>query len=139
MSPEPLDAAIRRRMQTQRRRDTGLELALRRRLHADGYRFRVDYRPEASLRCRGDIVFTRAKVVVFVDGCFWHGCPDHGTTPTNNAAWWREKLAANIARDLKNTKALVTLGWTVVRIWEHEQVNVAVLRVKEAITAARPP
>jgi DNA mismatch endonuclease (patch repair protein) len=84
-------------------------------------------------------VFTRAKVVVFVDGCFWHGCPDHGTTPTNNAAWWREKLAANIARDLKNTKALVALGWTVVRIWEHEQVNVAVLRVKEAITAARPP
>jgi DNA mismatch endonuclease, patch repair protein len=139
VSPEPLDDAIRRRMQRQRRRDTTLEYSIRRRLHALGYRFRIDYRPEASLRCRGDLVFTRAKVVVFVDGCFWHGCPDHGTTPRNNAAWWTEKLAANIARDLRNTEALVALGWTVVRIWEHEHVDLAVLRVMEAIKAARPP
>src|SRR5688572_19352664 len=124
-------------MRRQRRRDTTLELSIRRRLHALGYRFRVDYRPEAPIRCRGDLVFTRAKVVVFVDGCFWHGCPDHGTTPRNNAAWWTEKLAANIARDLRNTEALVSLGWTVVRIWEHEHVDLAVLRVQEAIAAAR--
>ena len=71
--PEPLDDSIRRRMQLQRRRDTRLEVKIRRVLHRMGYRFRVDYRPDKSLRCRGDLVFTRLKVVVFVDGCFWHG------------------------------------------------------------------
>lgn len=134
MRPKPLDEVIRRRMQAQRRRDTSLELAVRRRLHAKGYRFRVDYRPEASLRCRGDIVFTRKKVAVFVDGCFWHGCPEHGTTPRNNAAWWTDKLRANVARDQRNTEALTKLGWTVVRVWGHEIADVAVSRIENALS-----
>lgn len=118
--PEPLDDSIRNRMRRQRRRDTTLELEVRRALHARGYRFRVDFRMEPTLRTRGDIVFTRRRLVVFVDGCFWHGCPEHATAPKNNAAWWREKLDANRARDLRNTLSLEQLGWTVVRIWEHE-------------------
>ena len=124
-------------MQNQRRRDTALETRLRSRLHALGYRFRVDHRLEPSLRCRGDIVFTRAKVVVFVDGCFWHGCPEHATAPKNNAAWWAEKLAANVVRDQRNSLALGELGWVVVRIWEHEPVDTAVERVVDEVASAR--
>ena len=134
--PGPLDDVVRRRMQNQRRRDTSLELGLRRRLHALGYRYRVDYRPTKALRCRGDVVFTRKKVVVFVDGCFWHGCPTHATAPKNNAAWWQEKLTANVARDHRNTAALRDLGWTVVRIWEHEPAEEAVERVVRTLGAA---
>jgi DNA mismatch endonuclease (patch repair protein) len=132
--PEPLDEDVRRRMRRQRRRDTSLELGLRRRLHALGYRFRVDYRMERTLRCRGDIVFTRRKVVVFVDGCFWHGCPEHATAPKNNAGWWHEKLAANVERDRRNSTALQALGWTVVRIWEHESIDEAVERIAGHVT-----
>lgn len=137
MGPKPLDDVVRQRMRNQRRRDTALEVLIRKRLHALGYRFRVDYRLEQSLRCRGDIVFTRVKVVVFVDGCFWHGCPDHATAPKNNAAWWAQKLSANIERDLRNTSALRDLGWVVVRIWEHEPIDVAVSRVADEIISAR--
>ena len=124
-------------MQSQRRRDTAPELAVRRRLHAQGHRYRVDFRLEASLRCRGDIVFTRKKVVVFVDGCFWHGCPEHATTPLNNVAWWTNKLAANVARDKRNTGALERLGWTVIRIWGHEDIEFAVLRIEQALSQVR--
>lgn len=121
-------------MQSQKRRDTGAELAIRRRLHALGYRYRVDHRLEPSLRVRGDLVFTRRKVVVFVDGCFWHGCPEHSTVPKTNAAWWREKIAANQARDERNTLALEALGWTVIRVWEHVPVDMAVDRVRAAVS-----
>src|SRR4051812_20592964 len=131
--PEPLDDVVRRRMESQRRRDTSLELEIRRRLHALGHRYRVDFRLEPSLRCRGDIVFTRRKVVVFVDGCFWHGCPIHSTAPKNNAEWWRDKLAANVARDERNRRALKTLGWMVIRVWEHEDPHDAVDRIVGAL------
>lgn len=131
--PEPLNDSIRRRMQQQRRRDTSLEIGIRRALHQLGYRYRVDHRPEPSLRCRGDIVFTRRKVVIFVDGCFWHGCPMHATAPVNNAAWWREKLAANVERDTRNTQALEQLGWLVVRVWGHEALDEAIPRINAAL------
>lgn len=134
---KPLDDSIRRRMQLQRRRDTALEARVRKSLHHEGFRFRVDYRPEKSLRCRGDIVFTRWKVVVFVDGCFWHGCPVHATSPANNAEWWREKLDANVERDRRNGRALKALGWTVVRVWEHEKTDEAVARIRAAVDRAR--
>jgi DNA mismatch endonuclease (patch repair protein) len=133
--PEPLDQHVRQRMRTQKRRDTKLELEIRRRLHALGYRFRVDYRVEPSLRVRGDIVFTRRRVVVFVDGCFWHGCPEHATQPRNNAVWWTEKLAANVARDQRAASALRGRGWTVLRIWEHQDVDAAVPRIVAALEA----
>lgn len=135
--PEPLNDSIRRRMQSQRRRDTALERRIRTALHRNGLRFRVDYRPEMSLRCRGDLVFTRWKVIVFVDGCFWHGCPRHATSPANNAEWWREKLDANIERDRRNDQSLNALGWTVVRIWEHEETGKAVERIRAALDHAR--
>jgi len=116
-------------MQTQRRRDTSLELEVRQALHKLGYRYRVDFRPEQTLRCRGDIVFPRRKVIVFIDGCFWHGCPVHATSPANNAEWWREKLAANVERDRRNTQALEALGWDVLRVWEHVPRDEAVAQV----------
>ena len=131
--PEPLDDVVRSRMERQARRETSVEIAIRRRLHALGYRYRVDHRLERSLRCRGDIVFTRRRVVVFVDGCFWHGCPIHATEPKNNAEWWREKLAANVARDGRNRQALIDLGWTVVQIWEHEDPKDAVDRIASVL------
>lgn len=129
MPPTPRDEGTRRRMTRQSRRDTTLEVEIRRRLHALGYRYRVDHRPEPSLRTRGDIVFSTRKVVIYVDGCFWHGCPEHATAPTHNADWWRDKLRANVERDRRNTAALEELGWTVVRIWEHEDVDLVVQRI----------
>lgn len=135
--PEPLDENVRRRMQRQRRRDTSLEVEIRKRIHAIGYRFRVDHRLEPSLRVRGDLVFTRRRVVVFVDGCFWHGCPEHATAPKNNAEWWCQKLAANVARDERNRTALRDLGWTVVQIWEHVDVGDAVELVRSALASAQ--
>ena len=135
--PPPLDASVRNRFRAQPRRDTSIEMAIRRRIHSLGYRYRVDFRPERSLRCRGDLVFTRAKVVVFVDGCFWHRCPEHGTSPTNNAEWWRQKLDANVARDRRNDAALRGLGWTVVRVWEHEAAKDAVGTIVKAVDGAR--
>lgn len=122
-------------MQRQRRRDTTRELEIRRALHALGYRFRVDYRMEASLRTRGDIVFTRRRLVVFVDGCFWHGCPEHATAPKTNAEWWKEKLAANVARDRRVDTQLTDRGWTVLRVWEHESVADAVVKIEAAAEA----
>jgi DNA mismatch endonuclease (patch repair protein) len=135
MAPEPLDETIRRRMQRQGRRDTAVELAVRRRLHALGYRYRVDHRPEPGLRTRGDIVFTRQKLVVFIDGCFWHGWPLHSTAPKNNAAWWAEKIAANKSRDERAAGALREAGWTVVRAWEHEDSEDVVQRIVEMLAS----
>jgi DNA mismatch endonuclease (patch repair protein) len=137
--PEPLDDSIRRRMQHQRRRDTLLEVRIRKALHSAGFRFRVDYRPEKTLRCRGDIVFTRRKVIVFIDGCFWHGCPIHATAPANNAEWWRKKLDDNIERDRRNALALEALGWTVLRVWEHERTEEAVARIQSVVVGTRSP
>lgn len=120
-------------MQLQRRRDTCLELDIRRQLHRLGFRYRVDHRPEPELRVRGDIVFTKRKIVVFVDGCFWHGCPEHATVPKNNAEWWRQKLDANIERDRRSRAALRALGWTVIVVWEHESAEVASKRIAVAL------
>lgn len=131
--PDPLDDVTRGRMQRQRRRDTGLEIQIRKALHACGYRYRVDFRMEPAQRARGDIVFTRKRLVVFIDGCFWHSCPQHATFPKHNAEWWRQKLAANVARDRRVDSELTKLGWTVVRIWEHETASEAVATIRAAL------
>lgn len=107
-------------MSTLRRRDNEAELAVRRLLHAAGRRYRVHYPVPGLPRRTIDIAFTRAKVAVFIDGCFWHGCPEHGTRPRANAAWWSTKLAANQARDTDTTTHLETIGWVVLRCWEHD-------------------
>lgn len=107
-------------MQGNRSRDTSPELAVRRLLHAAGLRYRVDQRPEPSLRRTADIVFTKQRVAVFIDGCFWHACPEHGTRARANAGYWSEKLEQNARRDADTTVRLEEAGWTVLRFWEHE-------------------
>ncbi|MER6302746.1 very short patch repair endonuclease [Kitasatospora sp. NPDC001539] len=110
-----------RNMAAIRRRDTKPERAIRSLLHAAGKRYRVDLRLDLEgARPRPDIVFTRARVAVFVDGCFWHCCPEHGRQPGVNAGYWGPKLERNVARDRAADDALRAAGWTVVRVWEHE-------------------
>jgi DNA mismatch endonuclease (patch repair protein) len=108
-------------MRANRGRDTGPEMAVRRALHARGLRYRVDHPLPFDRRRRADIAFTRAKVAVFVDGCFWHGCPDHGSTPRTNSAFWSAKIGRNRSRDADTTERLESLGWSVLRFWEHEE------------------
>ncbi|WP_239086881.1 very short patch repair endonuclease [Catellatospora methionotrophica] len=127
----------RRSMQANRGRDTSPELAIRRRAHAVGLRYRVCVRPLPGLRRTADLVFTRAKVAVFVDGCFWHGCEQHHTVAKTNAEFWAKKVQANRGRDLQTDAALTAAGWTVVRIWEHEDPDHAVDRIRAAVTDAR--
>lgn len=108
-------------MLANRRRDTTIELAVRRRLHAAGLRYRVDFPADAGdRRRRADIVFTRRHLAVFIDGCFWHGCPLHYVEPRLNVEYWRPKIARNIERDADSTRRLVDAGWTERRHWEHE-------------------
>lgn len=122
-------------MQANRRRDTGPERALRSALHAAGYRYRCDLRLDLDdVRVRPDIVFTRRKVAVFVDGCFWHSCPKHGRQPTVNSEYWAPKLQSNQERDVRNTDALGRAGWVVVRVWEHEPVAEALDKVTTALS-----
>jgi DNA mismatch endonuclease (patch repair protein) len=107
-------------MQANRSRDTQPEILVRRLLHARGLRYRVDVRPVPSLRRRADIVFTRKHIAVFIDGCFWHGCPEHGTRQFKpNITYWTDKIARNVCRDLETVNHLQEEGWTVLRYWEH--------------------
>lgn len=120
-------------MKATRRQDTKPELALRRELHGRGLRYRVEYKVLPGLRRRADIVFTRARVAVFVDGCFWHSCPLHGTTPKANAQFWKNKLDANMQRDRDTDQRLVGAGWRVVRVWEHEHAEQAADRIATVV------
>jgi DNA mismatch endonuclease (patch repair protein) len=116
-------------MKGNRKKDTGPELALRRELHRRGLRYRVHSVPDPSLGCQADIVVRRARLAIFVDGCFWHGCPEHGVRPRSNADYWAKKIARNIARDGRNDAALRARGWRVVRVWEHERPGDAAAQI----------
>ncbi|WP_191133925.1 very short patch repair endonuclease [Streptomyces sp. col6] len=116
----PSSPAVSARMSRQASRDTAPEVAVRKLLHASGYRYRLNERVPHMSRRTIDIAFIRAKVAVFLDGCFWHGCPEHATQPKSNAEWWRQKLDRNMARDAETTAHLVAEGWTVLRFWEHQ-------------------
>lgn len=107
-------------MRANRRRDTAPELAVRRLLHGRGLRYRVDFQPVDTVRSRADIVFTRAKQAVFIDGCFWHSCPMHATSPKLSSEYWSSKLQGNVERDRRTDAALIAAGWRVSRFWEHE-------------------
>src|SRR5437763_2548555 len=124
-----------RRMKSQRQRDTAAEKLVRSLLHRSGFRFRVQY-PLPNLRRRADVAFPRLRVAVFIDGCFWHGCPEHGTWPKQNAEWWREKIDTNRRRDLDTDAKFSEQGWLVVRVWELEAAEVAVALVAKAVRAA---
>ncbi len=118
--PFPSSGAVSAAMRGNRKRDTGPELRLRSLLHAQGLRFRVNREIEVpGLKVRPDIVFTKKRVAVFVDGCFWHSCPWHGTRPRVNTHYWLPKLRRVVARDRKVTKLLARGDWRVLRIWEH--------------------
>jgi len=137
--PPASSPEARKRMQANRGRDTAPELALRRELHHRGLRFRVDHPPLPHGRRRADIVFPRAKVAVFVDGCWWHGCPVHGTQAKANVEFWTKKIAANQRRDAETDELLRNMGWTSVRVWEHELVLEAANGVERIVRAAQAP
>lgn len=120
-------------MQGNRRRDTKPEMAVRRAVHALGLRYRVDARPLPDLNRRADSVFKRAKVTVFVDGCYWHGCPEHGTTAKKNATYWGPKIRRNRDRDAETDRLLCEAGWVTVRIWEHEDAHEASRRIAAVV------
>lgn len=123
-------------MVDQRRRDTAPELAIRRLLHARGHRFRVDY-PLPSSRRRANLVFTKRKVALFVDGFFWHACPIHRSIPKQNRTRWVEKLRANTVRDRNTDEMLREAGWQVVRILEHEDPGEAADRIESILSDLR--
>lgn len=119
-------------MQANRSRDTGPEMAVRRLIHAAGLRYRVACPPLVSLRRKADIVFTRQHIAVFIDGCFWHGCPEHGTREfKTNAEYWTPKIARNRTRDEQTTQTLGAAGWTVLRFWEHEEPREVAQRIEQ--------
>lgn len=117
-----------------RSRDTKPELAVRRLLHAAGLRYRVSFRPIANLRRTADIVFTKHRIAVFIDGCYWHACPVHGTTAKLNSAYWSTKLAGNVARDADTNNRLRDEGWIVLRFWEHEDPSAVASTIAETVT-----
>ncbi|MGA5630771.1 very short patch repair endonuclease [Streptomyces lydicamycinicus] len=124
-------------MSVQARRDTTPEMAVRRLLYASGHRYRLQRRVPGFSRRTIDIAFPGPKVAVFLDGCFWHGCPEHATHPKANADWWRNKLDGNIARDRETTEHLVEQGWTVLRFWEHEDPVAVADRIACTLAEAR--
>jgi DNA mismatch endonuclease (patch repair protein) len=112
-----------------RRRDTQPELALRSALFAAGLRYRVAFPVPGQRRRTIDIAFPRKRVAVFVDGCFWHGCLEHGNRPRANSEWWRRKITANQTRDRDTDRVLGQIGWTPIRVWEHESASAAATKV----------
>lgn len=113
---------VRERMQRQQTRDTAPEMAVRRLIHAAGLRYRVDVAPLTNLRRRADLVFGPARVALFIDGCFWHGCPDHGSRRTTaNTQYWSAKIERNQARDRDTDERLRAAGWLPLRVWEHDE------------------
>jgi DNA mismatch endonuclease (patch repair protein) len=120
-------------MSRQRSRDTDVEMALRRALHAAGMRYRVHRKPLKGVRREADILFGPSKVAVFVDGCFWHGCPEHATWPKRNSEFWRTKIEGNQRRDQDTDERLAAAGWLALRVWEHEDPIEAALRVRDVV------
>lgn len=127
---------VRRSMRSNKGRDTRPELALRRAVHALGLRYRVSARPVPTVRRTADIVFPRARIAVFLDGCFWHGCPQHHTVAKTNASYWADKVEQNRHRDHETDEILKQAGWQVVRVWEHEPPEESAIRIADAYQTA---
>jgi DNA mismatch endonuclease, patch repair protein len=130
MSPR---AEVRRRMQQTLQRDNALECAVRSGLHRRGLRFRKHFRVVAGVRAEADIAFPGRRLAVMIDGCFWHGCPEHRTRPQRNEEWWARKLDANEARDRRTDATFRAVGWQVLRFWEHERVEEIVARIEQEV------
>ncbi|WP_281240929.1 very short patch repair endonuclease [Actinopolyspora mzabensis] len=132
--PSPSSSEVSQRMRKQATRHTQVELKIRKNLHALGLRYRLHQRPIHGIRREADIVFSKCKLAVFVDGCFWHFCPAHGMLPKSNSDWWSEKLLKNRNRDQETDYQLSNAGWSVVRIWEHEEPAEAAQRIYQLVT-----
>jgi DNA mismatch endonuclease, patch repair protein len=128
--------AARRVMQGNKKRDTRPELAVRKAAHALGLRYKVACRPSTARRWTADLVFPTARVAVFIDGCFWHHCPEHFKQPRTNSVYWREKIARNRARDARVNDELASDGWGVLRFWEHEPPQVVAAAIAAAVTVS---
>lgn len=135
--PSHVDPVVSRRMSRVRGRDTKPEVAVRSELHRRGLRFRIHQRPVQTLRRTADIVFRPAMVAVMIDGCYWHGCPDHHRPSTKNSFFWREKIASNLKRDQETNETLRAEGWLVLRFWEHEDPISVADRIQKSVTARR--
>jgi DNA mismatch endonuclease (patch repair protein) len=136
--PKPSSANASAAMRGNRKNETKPEVAIRRLVHAIGFRYRIGAQIAlGDLRIRPDIVLRRARLAVFVDGCFWHGCPTHGTKPRSNSDYWAKKIGRNRDRDRRNDRALRAAEWTVVRIWEHDDPSDAIARIVTALTTPR--
>lgn len=133
----PPGPTVSRKFATLARSGTKPEAALRRELHARGRRYRVQYRVAGLPRRTIDIAFTRQRLAIMVDGCFWHGCPQHLVPPSRNSDWWAWKVSGNRARDRDTNERLTGMGWRVLRIWEHEGVSDAADRVDRELGSAR--
>lgn len=142
-APKASSAAVRRVMQQNVGRETHPEKKLRSLLFRSGLRFRKDCSPVPDGRVTVDIVFPKQRICIFVDGCFWHGCPLHFEVPKTHSSWWQEKIADNRQRDVRQTRLLTALGWTVIRMWEHEvkedSVSSKVKEIKEVVQQTVPP
>jgi DNA mismatch endonuclease, patch repair protein len=136
--PAPSSVGTSSRMRATPQHGTKPERAVRSAVHRRGLRYRVDSRPLPDLRRRADLVFPRVRVAVFVDGCYWHGCPEHVTWPASNADWWRAKIKRNRERDLETDRLLQARGWAVVRAWEHEDPEVVADRVERTVRLRGP-
>ena len=126
-------------MQAIRSRDTQPERLIRRLVHANGLRYRVAARPLPDLRRTADLVFRPAKVAVFIDGCYWHGCPEHYVAPKTNPGYWSDKVARNVARDRDTDQRLTEAGWLVLRFWEHQDSDACALEIVDAVRERRRP
>ena len=131
VSPSSLEASL--RMARVRQKGTDVELSLRKELHARGLRYRLQVPLLTKPRRVADIVFPRAKLAVFVDGCFWHGCPEHASWPKSNAQFWRDKIETNRARDADTDRRLSASGWRVIRVWAHERPGEAANRIENVV------
>lgn len=138
-APSASSEATRTVMRANKGRDTSPELRLQSELHARGLRFLKHRAPVPGLRCQADVLFPHARVAVFVDGCFWHGCPEHGHVPGTNRDYWRVKFLRNIQRDRRNNKLLTEAGWTVVRAWEHQEPVEVADQVQGVVQARSEP
>lgn len=135
-TPKASSPAVAKRMRVTRQENTNIEVAIRKQLFRAGLRYRLHPIIDGT-RTRPDIAFIREKVAVFVDSCFWHWCPHHGTLPKVNAGWWGAKLQQNVERDRRHSRELRRKGWQVMRVWEHEDVSKAVRRISGVVLRRR--
>lgn len=135
--PPASSPAARDVMRANRATDTSPEVRVRSATHARGLRYRKHVAPLQGLRCRADIVFSTERVAVFIDGCFWHGCPQHGRLPSTNREYWRPKIARNVERDRRNDLALAKADWAVIRAWEHDSPETVAERIESLVLSRR--